>query len=197
MKEVIILGKGPSHSQCFYDKEVWAVNDSYEFAKRIDKLFLTDTWEAFDLGWMKEAQARLKFEIVAPTPYPGLVVTPYPIEAVLLRFPTSFFTNTICYMIAYALLRGYRRIWLYGVDMLTHTSYIMEKGGVEYWMGVALGMGADVRNTPESATGRTFNGKLYGCWGEKQGIIQQILSGYISGNNTQEVDSNARLVPVL
>jgi len=105
----------------------------------------------------------------------------FPIEAILKKFPTRFFSNTIAYMIAYALLNtktiqteddplpkvvdGYNKIWFYGIDMMTTTTYIQEKGGVEFWMGIALGMGVKIINTKGSATGKTWNGRMYGHYG--------------------------------
>lgn len=177
MKEVTILGKGPTRTECPYEGEIWTVNDSYDFAKRIDKLFLTDGWNEFDIGALKGAQQKFNCEIVSAIPHPDLQVTLYPIEEILTRFRSKFFTNTICYMLAYALYLGYERIWFYGIDMLTHTCYIMEKGGVEYWMGVANGMGVEIINTKNSATGKTSSGKLYGDWGERTEMIKEIAKG--------------------
>jgi len=177
MKEVIILGLGPSKDECPYDAEVWALNDCYAFAKRIDKLFVTDGWQEFDIKELREVKRKFGCEIVAATAHDGLSLTLYPIEEILQRFRTQFFSNTVCYMIAYSLLLGYQRLRFYGIDMLTHTSYIMEKGAVEFWMGVAKGMGVEVLNTKTSATGKTTTGKLYGEWGDRTEKIKALVRG--------------------
>ena len=177
MKEVIILGLGPSKDECPYDAEVWAVNDAFSFAKRVDKLFMTDGWQEFDIKELNEAKRKLGCEIVSATEHAGLGVTLYPIEHVIARFRTQFFTNTVCYMIEYALLLGYLCLRFYGIDMLTHTSYVMEKGGVEYWMGVARGMGVEIINTKTSATGKTTTGKPYGEWGDRATKIRELVRG--------------------
>jgi len=73
---------------------------------------------------------------------------------------------------------GYNKIWFFGIDMMTNTSYIQEKGGVEFWMGVALGMGVEVINTKDSATGKTWNGRMYGWWGlqEEERLKERLMA---------------------
>jgi len=70
--------------------------------------------------------------------------TRYPLRRIIERFGTEFFNSTIDYMIAYALYKGYNHIKLYGVDMTTKQEYWLQKGGIEYWIGYARGLGAKV-----------------------------------------------------
>ena len=191
LKELIILGNGPSRVECRYHCETWGVNGGYSFAKRLDKLFMTDSLEGEVLDEEYNVEKLLEFNgnLVLAKYFPvfdGLNIPfeIYPIDEVLTKFPTRFHSNTITYMIAYALLHtksiqgpddpmpkvvdGYNRIYLYGIDMMSNTSYVQEKGGVEFWMGIALGMGVEVVNTRNSATGKTWDGKMYGYWGEQE-----------------------------
>ena len=183
-KEVIILGCGPTHVECKYHCETWGVNGTYTFAKRLDKLFMTDEPSEVDSCWYDLLQMlKTNSTLVLPAKYErfkdlGLPIEVYPIEKVMEKFPTTFFSNTIAYMLAYALYYGYEKIWMFGIDMMTQSSYIQEKGGVEFWLGVALGMSAvrvakglppvEVINTMGSATGKTWNGKMYGYYGLKE-----------------------------
>lgn len=191
-KELIILGCGPTYAECPYDKETWGVNGTYTFAKRLDKLFMTDGPDVMDEDILRAKDiaaygctlilAKQFPEVMPAYTKAGIKVEVYPIDEVLEKFPTRFFSNTIAYMIAYALLytkvvqnglrpqvvEGYSKIHFYGIDMMTNTTYIQEKGGVEYWMGVALGMGVEMLNTKGSATGKTWNGRMYGYWGQLQ-----------------------------
>ena len=165
MKSVIILGHGPTRIQCPYDIETWGVNTTYNIAERLDKLFIVDkiTETEFDF----KALAKVK-EIVASIPYPEHPewnIEVYPLKDIINYFKTTFFSNAICYMIAYALYHDYKLIHFYGIDMMTSTSYLFEKGGVEYWMGIAHALGIPIINTKESATGKTIDGKMYGYWG--------------------------------
>ena len=215
LKELIILGNGPSRVECKYHCETWGVNGGYGFAKRLDKLFMTDSLEGEVLTEEYNVEKLIEFNgsLVLAKHFPvfdglGIPVEIYPIDEVLAKFPTRFYSNTIAYMIAYALLHttiaidpipsqanpvhssscqaepaltspnqsmrrqslpkvvnGYNKIWFFGIDMMSTSSYIQEKGGVEYWMGVALGLGVEVFNTRGSATGKTWDGKMYGYWG--------------------------------
>ena len=191
LKSVIILGCGPTRVECTYHCETWGVNGVFNFAqKRLDKLFMSDEEsevEACRYDILKLVD--VKPTLVLPVPYPklaelGLPIEIYPIEKVTEKFDTKFFSNSIAYMMAYALLHttsvqepgdrmprvidGYNKIWFYGIDMMTNSSYVQEKGGVEFWMGVALGMGVKVINTRGSATGKTWNGKMYGYYGQRE-----------------------------
>lgn len=190
LREVIILGAGPSRTDCRYHTETWGVNGCFQFAKRLDKLFMTDEESEVEASWYDmPLLLRSGATLVLPRLYEKFKGLPipietYPIHEVLRRFPTRFFSNTIAYMIAYALVKtkttqgpedplprvveGYSRIYLYGIDMMTTTTYIQEKGGVEFWMGVALGMGVEVVNTKSSATGKAWNGRMYGEYGLQQ-----------------------------
>lgn len=179
-KSVIILGCGPTHKECTYHTETWGVNGGYNFAKRLDKLFMTDSLEGEVLEEEYYVDTLKEFggTLVLAKHFPvfnglGIPIEIYPIDEIIAKFNTRFFSNTICYMMAYALYYGYEKIWFYGIDMMPNTCYLQEKGGVEFWMGVALGMGAEVINTEASATGKTWNGRMYGYWGlqEKERLL--------------------------
>ena len=180
-KEVIILGCGPTHVECKYHCETWGVNGTYTIAKRLDKLFMTDEPSEVDACWYDMARVlKTDTTLVFPIEYDrfkdlGLPIEIYPIDKIIGRFRTRFFSNTIAYMLAYALYYDYEKIWMFGIDMMTSGSYIQEKGGVEFWMGIAAGMSTErlsqgkspieIFNTRGSATGKTWNGKMYGYYG--------------------------------
>ena len=184
MKEVIILGCGPTRAECKYHCETWGVNGTFHFATRLDKLFFTDEVSEveacyYDLPLMKKLNPVLVFPIVYPKfKNAGMKIEIFPIDKLLAKFPTKFYSNSIAYMIAYALLYDYTKIWLFGIDMMTTATYVQEKGGVEFWMGIALGMSAErvargespieIVNTHGSATGKSWNGKMYGHYGDVQ-----------------------------
>ena len=184
LKEVTILGCGPTHAECDYTHgEIWGVNGVYTFAPKLDKLFMSDSEAEVDACWY-DITRLLSYNttLVLPKEYKrfknmGLTIEIYPIEYILQAFTTTFFSNSIAYMIAYALLYQFDVIYFYGIDMMTHSTYVQEKGGVEYWMGIADGIRAErvrrgeapfplVINTKGSATGKTYNGKMYGYYGE-------------------------------
>ena len=202
VRPLIILGCGATHAECDYQYETWGVNGTYTFAKKLDKLFMTDTEEEVATCWYDVVKlVKTDTTLILPGPYKkfmdlGINVEIFPIEEILKKFPTRFYSNTIAYMMAYALnkttyvkgpndlrpkvIDGYDKIYFYGIDMLTHSTYIQEKGGVEYWMGIALAMGVQVINTRGSATGKTYDGKMYGAYGlwEEEQMKEDILMPY-------------------
>jgi len=149
----------------------------------MDKLFFTDEESEVNTAWydIPKIMSYSNLVCVFPVVYKrfadiGLKIEIFPMREILRMFPTMFYSNTIAYEIAYALYKGFDKIYFYGIDMMTNETYVQEKGGVEYWMGVALGMSVErvrrgespieIINTPGSATGKTWNGLMYGYWGE-------------------------------
>ena len=70
-----------------------------------------------------------------------------------------FYTSTTCYAIAMALWQGYRRIELYGIDLLAETEYRGHRDAVFFWLGKATGMGIDVQ---VSGSSMLFQNVRYG-----------------------------------
>ncbi|KKN00332.1 hypothetical protein LCGC14_1138870 [marine sediment metagenome] len=164
MKELIILGLGPTRVLCPYDKETWGVNLVYRVAKRLDRLFIFDELYEGRKDFSLEDLRKLKCPIMHKRLRPDLNLNleVYPIHEIIKKFNDDYFTNAICYMIAYALYLGYEKIDLYGIDHIIHQGYVMEKGGVEHWVGVAAGRGVEVMIPYGSALCKTKDGKLYG-----------------------------------
>ena len=68
----------------------------------------------------------------------------FPIHEVVKEFGIPYFSNTICYMIAYALLKGAEEIDIFGVNQAGSHEYTEERGAVEAWLGIAIGRGVKV-----------------------------------------------------
>jgi len=73
----------------------------------------------------------------------------YPIEDILAMFPRKYFTNSISYMIAYAIYlarqgENIKRIGIWGVDMCVDSEYSHQRPSCEYFIGIAEGMGIEV-----------------------------------------------------
>lgn len=168
MKSVIILGMGSTMLKCKYEHETWGVNQGYKMARKLDKLFITDGRVNFKGGQnhnFDELNA-LNIPIVSLHKFPEIKkLILYPYDKIVARFDglgKEFFTNSICYMIAYALYKGYEEIKFYGVDMATSMEYILERGGIEYWVGRAEGMGVKITNTKGSMVCKPPLGIPYG-----------------------------------
>jgi hypothetical protein len=60
----------------------------------------------------------------------------YPIEEVRKRYG-NFFTSTFAYMMALAMMQGYKHIEAYGFEMLAGTEYFYQRDSAEYFLGLA------------------------------------------------------------
>jgi hypothetical protein len=194
-KSVILYGLGPSNHSCPFDRETWGVNMAYqqiyERQGRLDKLFIghnpnpypvlmqTDWRDGKEINTLRVSADNWGWELIGGLVDCGVDVITlhriqglksrlYPLKRLIKKFDTAYFTNTLCYMMAYAIDKKYDQIKIYGVDMLDRLEFIWEKGGLEFWIGYARGLGIDVWIAPESGLCKTRTGKPFGMdeWDE-------------------------------
>ena len=89
----------------------------------------------------------------------------YPLEQVAERWGRRMLTSSAAYALALALLQGYRRIEVYGIELSSNTEYSYQLPGWAYWVGLATGAGADIILRSGE---RQFSAPLYGYEGERQ-----------------------------
>lgn len=65
----------------------------------------------------------------------------FPKDLILKYFKRNYFTNSISWMIALAILEEFKKIYVFGVDMAQDTEYGFERPSVEYFCGYAEGKG--------------------------------------------------------
>jgi hypothetical protein len=236
MKDIIILGMGPTRVHCPWDgAEVWGVNNGfhqvpgYTRAKdlerlkeldaliatqpedlvdlqaeregvlrnlaspssRLDKLFICHKGQEYDavsdpiFHWGEiNALAKSGVELVTLFKIKHLEKqTRMPFRKMVKAFKTDYFSDSIAYMIAYAIYqnttrwRGHlklkepMRMRMYGVDMHTQDEYATEKGGIEYFIAVARTLGVDFYIHPESSVCKTNTGVPYGFFKQDKSFI--------------------------
>ena len=190
--KVMILATGPGWDLAPKETEkiVYALNDFVaveRYKVMPDFLFLMDILDEkpqvvsgqTPLPDMIRRLNALRVPFLAPFKYEEIPSSiAFPLEAVVKKFGLPYFTNTICYMIAYALLQGAKEIETYGVNQAGSHEYSEEKGGVEYWLGVAIGMGVKVTVHGNQSQLMKYKGR-YG---------NSMLYGYLQ--NYQEIQSN-------
>jgi len=175
---VTIAALGTTISQCPWTGDVWTLNNGYKTSQKFDKLFLVHKPPGTHLNWKEIAELSETVEIVSLHPLPKTRTTMYPFEKIRKKFGTDYFSDTICYMIAYALYLDYNEIRMYGADL--SEEYREEKGGVEYWVGYARGRGVRVWIAPGSTLCHTELNRPYGTdeyeririWKEVQGGVK-------------------------
>lgn len=126
MREVIILGSGPTHSECPYDTEVWGVNIVCRFNRRIDKLFFFDaydTWPSYGLTEKDLINSQSRGIELITTPKNiewakqfGVKCTEYPVDKIIKAYNSHYFANSVVYMLAYAIWTKVDKLKIYGID---------------------------------------------------------------------------------
>jgi len=194
--DLILLGMGASRRLCpfKYDVPVWSCNTGYtqiaEMKGHVTKIFMAHENHlrpdgqtmAYDFKQMNML-AEHGVEIYNIHRCKGLKHKMYPLKTIIKKFDTNYFSDTICYMLAFAVhswtdsVNGRvilkepdkkHRITMYGIDMATFDrlgqsgEYQLEKGGVEYWIGVARGVGIKVEIGEGSFCCKSITGHPYG-----------------------------------
>ena len=158
------------------DHTIYALNDYVNFEKfqiMPDILFIMDVLDEKpmvvsgiqDLGQTVARINQLGCRFIAPYKYAEIPKSEaFPLRECVKEFGAPYFTNTVAFMIAHALLSGAKEIDIYGVNQASSSEYFYEKSGVEYWLGVANGRGVKVTiNGPKSELLRNkdrFGGSL-------------------------------------
>jgi len=124
----------------------------HKFERAIDEKHDYDHWE-----WIK-AQTKfpiymigdnrnLKFDNKAELGQEPMslvpMAIPFPKKEIIDTFGT-YFTNSISWELALAISEGFKEIHLYGVEMALSGEYGYQKPSVEYFIGLARGMGIKV-----------------------------------------------------
>lgn len=163
VRKIGIVGFADSKVQApFQDQSwlLWGVNDVYAHTPRIDVTF--EVHHLLGLGHRRNPQHETflragKMPVwmtQAHQEFPTARAVPY--DLLLGRFPRAYLTNSISIMLAMAILeitgeanwiekdwdRG--EIGLWGVDMAAQTEYASQRPSVEYYIGIADGLGIPV-----------------------------------------------------
>ena len=126
--------------------ELWICNNLWKFVPDVwhrlydlhdDKTIQSDPEHA---AYLTQAQKpvvvwRSRPEWPSSISYPKDVVT---------ENLGRYFTNSISWMIAHAIIEGATEIHVYGVDMAQGTEYAAQRPSCEYFLGLAVGMGIRV-----------------------------------------------------
>jgi len=75
--------------------------------------------------------------------------TPFP-KAPITDLFGNYFTNSISWMIANAIVENVTELHIYGVDMATSSEYGAQRPSCEYFLGLAAGYGVKIYLPPES-----------------------------------------------
>jgi hypothetical protein len=167
--KVIIVGFAPSYVETPWGEdaentEIWCLNEFYKVADKIPG-FRVDRWfEIHDVQSpsksVPEHQAFLK---QCPVPLYMWKKSPeypnsekFPLTEMIEYFEAKgylgnrYFTNSVSLMVAYAIFLGFKELSMYGIDMATSGEYQAQRPSVEWWLGLAEGLGIKVFIPPTS-----------------------------------------------
>ena len=154
-KKVAIVGFSQHKSEAPFDPklgwEIWGLNDLYEAIPRWDRWFeMHGDNQIKDYCGRKQGKpylqglSELKCDVWMQ--HPRLEVPnskEYPIKEVIAKFG-DYFTNSISYMLAMAIMEKFETIGVWGVDMAQDSEYGHQRPSCEYMLGYARGAGIEV-----------------------------------------------------
>ncbi len=160
-KNIDILGYSGTANQCPFNTEVWGIDIAGSFfpERKTDYCFAFDELPP---EYVKEMRALAP--IISFQPYADVK---YPLEAIIKKFRTQYFVNSLCYMIAYAIYVEIKRLGLYGCDTILGGVWQRESKGIEFWLGIANARGVELILPPKSGLLRSMQGRLYGKGGRE------------------------------
>lgn len=163
-KRLVIVGCGPSSldylpmADAFGDKsrrydEVWTIN-SMASVLQCDRIFHMDDLRVQELraradpdgkiGPMIDYFKRTSIPVYTSRAYPEYPTTiDFPLNDVVSKLGTFYFTSTPAYAIALAIYEGWEEINLFGMDYTWPNSEQAEEGRgcAEFWLGQAMARG--------------------------------------------------------
>ena len=161
------------------DVAIWAFNyygyEQHAAGKRLSALFELHpdalTCDRYDDGYRDFLRAPHPFpiythpdadisDIPAATPYPRDEINAVVKTGVFIgeQERLDFYTSSPAFALALAILKGYRRIELYGIEVNPLEGYRQQAECLYFWMGRASGMGIEISIPPQS---RLFSDPTY------------------------------------
>ena len=143
--------------------EIWGLNELWRSLPRWDVWFDLHPMKAHEarpghLAWMQQQpeDKPIYLQEILPS---VLASKSYPKVEMTRRFG-PYFTSSIAYMLAMAIVEGPSQIGIWGVDMLHDSEYMHQRSCCDYYIGLARGMGISVYIPETSALAKSS--ELYG-----------------------------------
>lgn len=211
-KKVAIVGFAGTRDMAPFkdpDIEIWSCNNLYKFIPKTDRIFqlhrpdllIADHHGVTGKEHIEYLQT-CNIPIYMQEHYDDIPTSVrYPIEEVTEAFgiprngdegvKDAYFTNTISFMIALALLEGFEEIGIYGVDMAVGTEYAEQRPSCEYYIGIAKGKGVKVIIPAEADLLKTRF--MYGYEEEKAEAWQAKVKKTITDMNARKLQCEQQI----
>lgn len=161
-RKIALIGSAPSSVQLapFADPtwEIWGCSPgAYPHVRRANRWFEIHRWEPGKpwfsneyIGFMANVgRSGAPVYMIEPVPeIPSSVA--YPVRAMLDEFGPFFFTSSLSWMFALAIIEGATEIGLWGVDMSAQEEWAFQRSGCHFFVHEARKRGIKVTVPPES-----------------------------------------------
>jgi hypothetical protein len=189
-EKVAIVGFAPTWPLAPFadmDFEIWACNEFHLLNRRIDLLFELhgrkeieekerDKVKQEHLNWLRNS----KIPILMQRHFDDIPNSiPFPKDYIVQKYG-NYFTNTISWQIALAIDLGFKEIHLYGINMANDEEYASQRPSVEYFVGLARGMGIPVYIPDQSDICKGWT--LYGFEDEQATVIHKRIKHFKDEN---------------
>lgn len=155
-RSVIIVGFAPSWEETPWDSgaDLWGMNALHKVAadkpwKAWFQLHDIDRHHPVDreehVTWLRDSGLPIYMWPEHVAKYGAEIpnAIPYPKDEVLAHFG-GYFTNTVSWMIALAIMGRYHNIGVYGIDMAQDSEYGNQRPSCEFFLGWAAGAGINL-----------------------------------------------------
>jgi len=160
--KVNIFGRGCGWEDAPQGEYSWGIT-LVNLQRPVDVVIDMNVYEDGRWGALEKHSAIESRKLAEVYGVPYIDLGTYPINEIVGYFGTDYFSSTIDYALALAIYKGFKRIDLYGVNMLSGSEYAHQKAGANYWLGQAMGRGIQVVNHSKvSSLLRTKDGLMYG-----------------------------------
>lgn len=150
MKKIAIIGTTSSLVDAPYNNpewEIWGLNGAYDAVPRYDRWF-----DMHSMKILKQYHESAYFTFLNKAGDKVMMAHPSTEVPNAQLFPAKelvdkygrYFTNTVAWLIAYAIEQKPDVIGLWGINMAMDTEYSIQRPSVEYFLGIAEGKGIDV-----------------------------------------------------
>lgn len=167
---VNIVGKGRGWWDAPYARgsgEVWGITQIL-LRRPVDLVIDMNDYSNDRWGRDETVDHEATVELAKHNDIPVILLGTYPYKEVVEEFKCDYFTSTVDYAIALALLWGHRDIDLFGVTLEAGSEYTYQRPGCSFWCGVAAGRGVKITVHDPSSLLRCEKGMIYGYETEQQ-----------------------------
>lgn len=151
-KKIAIVGTASSSiGLAPYDDptwEIWQINGCYNSKFRFDRHFdlhefhvLKKVYQEDYFKFLKDNESKVWLNDPSED-FPK--ANNFPFEKVFTEFQTDYFTNTISWLTAFAIMQKPTHIGIWGVDMEADSEYRFQKPSLEHFLGLAKGRGIEI-----------------------------------------------------